>query len=138
MGIVTYSVSFLLKLLLWVFVPVLIIVVIASILLRNYSKKLKAGDKNEYKIDLYSSILAILIVGALLAIVIGFSITFTSNLKERNLVENNKILYYFILITPLIPFTGIIYYIRKIVQSLSLRKNTKTEKNLSNEDIEVL
>lgn len=125
MGIITYSVSFFIKLLFWLFIPILLVVAIASFLIHKYSKKDK--EQVQVKKEAYSALLAILVVGVLLAIVIGFSVTFTSILKSRNLIKGNEIIYYFIFITPLIPFTFLVYYIRKLVQVIVKEKNKLKE-----------
>ena len=54
-------------------------------------------------------------------------------MKAKNIIEHNKIIYYIIIITPLIPFTYIVYLIINFVKMLS---NNEIKEDITKEKIE--
>lgn len=123
-----YNFSFLFKLITYILIPVVLIVIATAIILKLYTKKIKETNRDRYNyiMNLYPSILAIIIVGILFAIVAGFAISFTNTMRVNNLVNDNKIIYYIIIITPIIPLSFLLYYIRKLIL---LRTNKEQKDN---------
>ena len=78
-----YDFSFLFTMIKFVFLPVLAIVIVTAIIIFAYSKKVKQQDikKYNYLVEFWTTLLAILIIGALFAITIGFSMSLFSKGK---------------------------------------------------------
>lgn len=118
--------NFIMKLVVCILLPIIAVVVIGFFLMRSYSKKL--GDENtdfyNYTMDYCASLLAMVIVGILLAVVAGFSISFTHTMRIKDIVIGNEIIYYFLMFIPIIPFIFLLYYIRKFIVAASGRRRS--------------
>lgn len=112
-----YDFSFLLKMIKFVFLPVLAVVILTAFIIVIYSKKVKKKDiqKYNYLVEFWTTLLAIMVIGALLAVTIGFSISLTESIKMYNLIEGNEIIYYIVLATPLIPLLFLVIYIYRMI-----------------------
>ena len=86
-----------------------------------YLKSAKNRDIPNYKekVNIHFSIISIVITLVLIAITVCFAVNFINIMKAKNIIEHNKIIYYIIIITPLIPFTYIVYLIINFVKMLS-------------------
>ena len=116
------------------FLPILIIVIIVGIAIHIYSKKAQKNGVANYqnKANFHSALISIVITLVLLAVTVCFSVNFINIMKEQNLIEANKIVYYVVLGSPLIPFVFLIYLITRFVKSLS--SNQKEEEEETFED----
>lgn len=103
------------------FLPILLIILLVEAILFLYLKKIKNKDITNYKekVNIHFSIISIVITLVLIAITVCFSVNFVNILKAKDIVEQNKILYYVIILTPLIPFIYVVYLIINFVKMLS-------------------
>lgn len=122
--IMRFDLSLFLDLVKYVFIPVLIIVVIMGIAIFIYSGSIKEKDikRYNYVTNFWTCLLANVIIGGLLAITIGFSISITNSMVVYHLVENNKTFYYIVMALPLFPLAFLILYIVKFIKVV-LSKN---------------
>lgn len=100
-----------------------------------YLKSAKNRDIPNYKekVNIHFSIISIVITLVLIAITVCFAVNFINIMKAKNIIEHNKIIYYIIIITPLIPFTYIVYLIINFVKMLS---NNEIKEDITKEKIE--
>lgn len=146
MNIINFNQENFLKLLKWIFIPVAVIIVVVGIISIIYKKVSKNKKNSSRIIDLFTSLLSIVITSLLLVIVINFSLSFIETMKSKGLVEGNEIIYYLILFIPIIPFLFLIYCIVKFAKAIALGhqeeiindeiKNQEQEENqvVSNEE----
>lgn len=123
---IKFDFLFLSKLILFILIPVMLIVGIGSVLTKRYSKKISKDNISfyNYTMDYLSTLIAVLVVGILLAIVGCFSFYFAYAMRIRHIITGNEVIYYIILITPIIPLTFLLYYIRKLIIAISGRKES--------------
>ena len=126
-----YDFDFLFKLVKYVFIPVLALALIMAIVIFVYSKHVKKKDIEHYNylVEFWTTLLAILVIGGLFAITIGFAISLTNTIKNYDLVETYKIIYYLVLATPLVPFFFLVYYIYRIVVTVSNKPDPNEYEN---------
>lgn len=119
-----FDFSFMLKLVIYILLPILLVVLLGLFLINRYSKKIqgKNTDFYNYTMEYYASLLAMVIVGILLAVVSGFSISFTQTMRIKDIVVGNEGIYYILMLIPTIPLTFLLYYIRKFIVASSGRK----------------
>ena len=112
-----YDFSLLFTLIKFVFLPVTTIVVLAAVIIFITSRKVKKENIKRYNyiVDFWTTLLAILIIGALFAVTIGFSLSLSASIKMYNLIKGHELIYYLVLITPIIPFIFLIGYIYRII-----------------------
>lgn len=129
--------DFFLELIKYVFIPILLVVILISIAIFIYSKTIKEKDikRYNYVVNFWTSLAAIVIVGALFAITIGFSRSLINSLIAYKLVESNKSFYYIVMALPLFPFIFLILYVTKFIKVV-MNKVSKTKKLDKNLDIE--
>lgn len=125
----TYDYSFLIKTLKYILLPVVAIVTIVGFFVFIYSRRAKKDniERYNYIIDLWTTLIAIFVVGVLFAITLGFSLSLTSTIKSLNLVEGHEFIYYLVLITPVVPLIFLFIYIYKFI--LTLANKPKEDKN---------
>lgn len=116
-----------------IFLPILLIILLVEAILFFYLKSAKNRDIPNYKekVNIHFSIISIVITLVLIAITVCFAVNFINIMKAKNIIEHNKIIYYIIIITPLIPFTYIVYLIINFVKMLSnneIKEDTTKEK----------
>lgn len=131
-----YDFSFLFTMIKFVFLPVLAIVIVTAIIIFAYSKKVKQQDikKYNYLVEFWTTLLAILIIGALFAITIGFSMSLSKAIEMYDLVKGNEIIYYLVLVTPIIPLIFLAIYIYRMIIVI-LNKPKETPKKLNADEI---
>lgn len=125
-----YDFSFLLKMIKFVFLPVLAVVILTAFIIFIYSKRVKKKDikRYNYLVEFWTTLLAIMIIGALSAVTVGFSVSLSRSIKMYNLVEGNEFIYYMVLLVPVVPLIFLCVYIYRIIIVL-INKPTK-EKNV--------
>lgn len=118
-----------------IFLPILLIILLVEAILFFYLKSAKNRDIPNYKekVNIHFSIISIVITLVLIAITVCFAVNFINIMKAKNIIEHNKIIYYIIIITPLIPFTYIVYLIINFVKMLS---NNEIKEDITKEKIE--
>ena len=131
----TYDYSFLIKTLKYILLPVIVIVAIVGFCVFMYSRKSKNDniEKYNYIIDLWTTLIAIFVVGALFAITLGFSLSLTNTIKAFDLIKGHEFIYYLVLMTPFVPFIFLLIYIYKFI--LTLANKPKEEKESRKEEI---
>lgn len=133
-----YDFSFLIKMIKFVFLPVLAIVILTAFIIMIYSKKVKQKDiqRYNYLVEFWTTLLAIMVIGALLAVTIGFSISLSESIKLYNLVEGNEVIYYIVLATPLIPLLFLVIYIYRMI--IVLINKPKKQRKIEVEEQEII
>lgn len=133
-----YDFSFLIKMIKFVFLPVLAIVILTAFITMIYSKKVKQKDiqRYNYLVEFWTTLLAIMVIGALLAVTIGFSISLSESIKLYNLVEGNEVIYYIVLATPLIPLLFLVIYIYRMI--IVLINKPKKQRKIEVEEQEII
>ena len=103
-----------------------------------YSKKVKQKDiqRYNYLVEFWTTLLAIMVIGALLAVTIGFSISLSESIKLYNLVEGNEVIYYIVLATPLIPLLFLVIYIYRMI--IVLINKPKKQRKIEVEEQEII
>lgn len=141
-----YDYSFLLKTLKYIFLPILAVVIIVGFIVFMYSRKTKKEniEKYNYIIDLWTTLLAITVIGALFAITLGFSLSLTKTIRIYDLIKGHEIIYYLVIATPVVPLIFLCIYLYKFVVTIFNKPKTaikNEEKKVQNiikepEDIE--
>ncbi len=113
-----------------VFLPILIIVIIVGIVLWLYKKNAEKKGIKGYnnKINFHASLISIVVTLVLLAITVIFSVNFINVMKSQNLIQTNKIIYYIIILSPVIPFIFLIYLITRLVKTIPGNDELETNK----------
>lgn len=116
-----------------VFIPILIIVIIVGIVLGLYKKNAEKKGIKGYnnRINFHASLISIVVTLVLLALTVIFSVNFINVMKSEGLVQTNKIIYYLIILSPVIPFIFLIYLITRLVKYIP---DDEDEKETKNED----
>ncbi len=119
-----FDLSLFLDLVKYVFVPVLIIVVVMGIAIFIYSGSIKEKDINRYNYvtNFWTCLLANVVIGGLLAITIGFSVSITNSMVVYHLVDENRTFYYIVMALPLFPLAFLILYIVKFIKVVLSKK----------------
>lgn len=119
-----FDLSLFLDLVKYVFIPVLIIVVIMGIAIFIYSGSIKEEDikRYNYVTNFWSCLLANVIIGALLAITIGFSVSITNSMAVYHLIDDNRTFYYIVMALPLFPLVFLLLYIFKFIKVVLSKK----------------
>ena len=119
-----FDLSLFLDLVKYVFVPVLIIVVVMGIAIFIYSGSIKEKDINRYNYvtKFWTCLLANVVIGGLLAITIGFSVSITNSMVVYHLVDENRTFYYIVMALPLFPLAFLILYLVKFIKVVLNKK----------------
>ena len=122
----------------FIFLPVVAIVILTAFIIMIYSKKIKQKDikRYNYLVEFWTTLLAIMVIGALLAVTIGFSISLSESIKLYNLVKGNEVIYYIVLATPLIPLLFLVIYIYRMI--IVLINKPKKQKKIEVEEQEII
>ena len=94
----------------------------------------KAKNKKErpeytiYVINYWSNILGIIFAAIITGLATGFCIAFNATLRKYGLVETNKIIYYALFLFPLIPFSILILFVSKLLQTIKYRDTHELDK----------
>lgn len=127
MTVVGFDFNFFMKLVFFILIPIILVVILGYLAIKYHSDKIE--DKNSplynYSMEYYSSILAMGIVGVLLAVVTGFSFSFIHTMEIKNLVSNNQMIYYAFMLLPILPLSFFIYYLRRFIVAANGRSRCK-------------
>lgn len=128
-----YDIPYMKGIMKYVLVPVIIVILIVGICLFIYSKKHKDHEDPHYNfvMDFCSSLIGIIITGAILAIAVGFSFAMTEKMREYGLVEEKKALYYLLKYFIIIPFIFVVWYIVKFLKTIYYKPSRKKIENIS-------
>lgn len=131
-----YDFAFLIKMIKYVFLPVLAVVIVTAFIIYIYSRKVKKQDikRYNYLVEFWTTFLAILIIGSLFAVTVGFAISLSDAIKMYNLVEGHEPIYYLVICSPLIPLLFLVIYIYRMIIVL-LNKPKKQRELAKEEDI---
>lgn len=118
MSDITFNFGLLLKLGMYIFLPVVILIFLSRMIILLCTRKIKSTDEEKYYriINCWTSFVAIIITIALLIVTIVYAYYFINTMKARGLVSRNKIIYYLVLVFPVIPFSFLIYYIVGLIR----------------------
>lgn len=115
-----YDIPYMKDIMLYVLIPVLAVIIIVGTCLFVYSNHHKDHDDPHYNfvMDFWSSLIGIIVTGAILAIAVGFSVAMTEKMREYGLVEEKKILYYLLKYFVILPFIFVFWYIVKFLKTI--------------------
>ncbi len=127
MSDITFNFGLLLKLGMYIFLPVVILIFVSRMIILLCTRKIKRTDEEKYYriINCWTSFVAIIITIALLIVTIVYAYYFINTMKARGLVSRNKIIYYLVLVFPVIPFSFLIYYIVGLIRMGRIHHDTK-------------
>ena len=131
-----YDYSFLLKTIKYILLPVIAIVAIVGFSVFIYSRKSKKEniEKYNYIIDLWTTLIAIVVVSTLFAITLGFSLSLTNTIKSLDLIKGHEIIYYIVIATPILPFIFLLIYLYTFILTIINRPKEDTSQNKINSD----
>lgn len=126
-----YDIPYMKDIMQYVLVPIVVVLIVVGVALFIYSKKVKDHDSPRYNfvMNFWSSLIGIVVTGAILAIAVGFSIAMTEKMHEYHLVEEKKMLYYLLKYFIVIPFVFVVWYVVKFLKTIYYKP--KREKNVS-------
>ena len=75
-----------------------------------------------YVINYWSNILGIIFAAIVSGLAIGFCIAFIATMKKYNLVATNQIIYYFLIVFPVIPLLVLVLFVNKLLKTLKYRE----------------
>ena len=107
-----------------VILPLLITIVLFTI----FTIVFKAKNKKDrpkyttYVINYWSNILGIIFTAIVLGLATGFCIAFNATLTKYGLVATNQVIYYTLIIFPLIPFLLLLLFLSKFLKILKYRE----------------
>lgn len=129
-----YDFAFLIKMIKYVFLPVLVVVILTAFIIYMYSRNIKKKDikRYNYLVEFWTTFLAILIIGSLFAVTVGFSVSLSNAIRMYNLVEGHEVIYYLVLGCPFIPLLFLVIYIYRII--IVILSKPKKEKQLVKEE----
>lgn len=122
------------KLGLYVFVPMLLIIIGSRLILFICTRKIKKQNIVKYNniINYWTNLVAIFIAIVLLGISMVYVVYFINTMKIKNLIEENKLLYSLVIIIPIIPFSFFFYYLLNLIYLIRENKEQdKKEQELS-------
>lgn len=101
------------KLAIYVFLPLVIVIFISRVVIAIATRRIKKEDEDRYYtiMNYWTSFVAVIVTLVLLVVTVIYVIYFTNAMKNRGLVESNKIIYYLVFVFPIIPFSFLIYYV---------------------------
>lgn len=129
-----YNFSFFINAVKYGLLPILAVALFVAFLVFRYTRKLKSVDieKYDYVVELWTTILAIVIICGLFIVTLGFSWSLSHVIKANELVKNNEIIYYLVITTPSIPFCFFVLYIYRVYDIVSeYKQKHKTLENTS-------
>lgn len=129
-----YDFAFLIKMIKYVFLPVLAVVILTALIIYIYSRKVKKQDMQRYNylVEFWTTFLAILIIGSLFAVTVGFAISLSNAIRMYNLIEGHEVIYYLVICSPLIPLLFLVIYIYRMI--IVLLSKPKKQKELVSKD----
>ena len=117
-----------------IFFLVILPLLITIILFTLFTIVFKAVNKKErpeyttYVINYWSNILGIIFAAIVTGLATGFCLAFDATLRKYGLVETNKIIYYALMVFPLVPFSILILFISKFLKTLKYRETHELDK----------
>lgn len=135
MSNVTFNFGLLLKLGMYIFLPVVVLIFMSRMIILFCTRKIKRTDEEKYYriINSWTSFVAIIITVALLIVTIVYAYYFIDTLKSRNLISRNRTIYYLVLAFPVIPFSFLIYYIVGLIRMREIHHDIKDSNQPSND-----
>ena len=113
-----------------VILPLLITIVLFTlftIIFKTVNKK-ERPEYTTYVINYWSNILGIIFAAIVTGLATGFCLAFDATLRKYGLVETNKIIYYALFLFPLIPFSILILFVSKLLQTIKYRDTHELDK----------
>ena len=101
----------------------LIITIILFTIFTIVFKKQNLKDRPEYTIyviNYWSNIIGILFAAIVTGLAIGFCAAFVATLRKYGMVSQNQILYYFLIVFPIVPVGILILYVSKLLKTLKV------------------
>ncbi len=137
-----YDIPYIQGIMKYVLIPVAAVIIIVGVSLFIYSTIHKDHEDPRYNfvMNFWSSLIGIILTGAILAMAVGFSVAMTEKMQEYGLVEEKKMLYYLLKYFIIIPFIFVIWYIVKFLKTIyykprksttNKKDDTKTNENIS-------
>ena len=113
-----------------VILPLLITIVLFTLFTVIFKAKNKKErpEYNIYVINYWSNILGIIFAAIVTGLATGFCLAFDATLRKYGLVATNKIIYYTLLVFPLIPFSILILFVSKLLKTLKYRETHELDK----------
>ena len=111
---VYYDFELLRQLSLFILIPILVILTIASVSLFIYKEKYKDDPKKQLKPPVVSAFICLFISTVLFSVSIAFSITFIEGLRFHDIVDQYRLMFYLYHLLPVVPFIFVIYFFRKL------------------------
>lgn len=115
-----YDIPYMKDIMQYVLIPIVMVIIVVGVALFIYSKKVEDHESPRYNfvMNFWSSLIGIVITGAILAIAVGFSFAMTEKMREYNLIEEKKMLYYLLKYFIIIPFIFVLWYIVKFLKTI--------------------
>ena len=121
-----------------VILPLLITIVLFTlftIIFKTVNKK-ERPEYTTYVINYWSNILGIIFAAIITGLAIGFCIAFGATLKKYGLVSTNQVIYYALIIFPIIPLSILVLFIYKILKIIKYRETHELDKKEGDNDYE--
>lgn len=124
-----YDSDAILKLITWILIPIFVAIITFALGLLFYSMGSENREETKYNraMTIWSSGLAILISALLVGMSVGFGLSFTDLLNQYELTPVYKLVYYFYLILPIVPFGFLIYFAINFIKAYRLDKEAAVE-----------
>lgn|GEM_PF-6570102 len=111
-----------------IFFLVILPLLITIVLFTTFTIVFKAKNKKDrpeytvYVINYWSNILGIIFAAIVTGLATGFCIAFNATLKKYGLVATNRVIYYTLIIFPLIPFSLLLLFLSRFLKTLKYRE----------------
>lgn len=107
-----------------VILPLLITIILFTIFTIVFKAKnmKERPEYTTYVINYWSNILGIIFAAIVSGLAIGFCIAFIATMKKYNLVATNPIIYYFLIVFPVIPLLVLLLFVNKLLKTLKYRE----------------
>lgn len=131
-----YDIPYVKEVLGYLLIPFLIFIIISGSVLMIYAIKHKDHEDIHYKytMNLFTLIISTLLVASLLAILIGFALSFKKQVDAANI---KSFVVYVVLVAPLLPFFSFLALLFKMIKLIKNRPN-KEEKSITDSNIETI
>ncbi len=113
-----------------VILPLLITIILFTIFTIVFKVK-NMKERPEYTIyviNYWSNILGIIFAAIITGLATGFCLAFNATLRKYGIVASNRLIYYILLVFPLIPFLILIFFISKLLKTLKYRETHDLDK----------
>lgn len=105
------------KLGLYVFAPMLGVIILSRIIIFLCTIKTRKQNINKYYniINYWTNLVAIFIALILLAVAVVYVVYFINTMKTKNLISDNKLLFCIVIVVPIVPFSFFLYYLINLI-----------------------